>query len=55
MPEDATDFSMLATDCDFTYTETFGYGQALYMMPEPATLALLAAGGLGLLARRRRH
>jgi len=55
VPEDATDFSMLATDCDFTYAETLGYGQALYMTPEPATLALLMFGaGVALFGPRKR-
>ena len=54
VPEGSTHFSMLAGDCAFTHAETLGHGQALYMMPEPATLVLLAVGGLLALVRRRR-
>ncbi len=43
------------TDADYTiWADNYGYGVPGVAVPEPATLSLLAIGGLAVLRRRRR-
>jgi len=55
VPEGTTHFNLMANDCDFTYTETLDYAQSTYMLPEPATLALLMFGAWGALFGPRKR
>ena len=55
VPENANHFNMIADGCRFAYGDSLRHGEALYMVPEPATVTMLILGGAGLLACRRRR
>lgn len=55
VPEGSTHFNMMASGCQFAHEESLGCGEAMYTVPEPATLGLLVLGGMALVARRRRR
>jgi hypothetical protein len=52
VPEGQTGFNLLAEGYDPGFAATMG--DPLYIVPEPATLSLLALGGLAVLRRRRK-
>ncbi len=55
VPEGVSHFNMMAQDGKFTYAETLGYGESIYMVPEPAAVVILVLGGaLAMLCHRRR-
>ena len=53
IPAGTTNFNMMASGYNFSWQENLAVGDAMYMVavPEPATLALVALGGLALLRR----
>lgn len=51
VPEGSTSFNMMAEGCEFSTLLSLDPGGAMYLLPEPATLVLLALGGLGVLVR----
>ena len=55
VPEGIAHFNLLAEGCEFFSGETLAWGQAMYVVPEPAAPALLALGGMSLTAHRRRR
>jgi len=55
VPEGTTHFNLMADGCDFAYIETLDYAQSTYMVPEPATLALLMFGAGGALFGPRKR